>query len=70
MKGVVKFFDGIRGYGFITESETSKDYFVHVSDTLDRIKKGDTVDFEIIMGKRGEKAVKVKKEKKDGTQER
>ena len=31
MTGTVKFFNGSKGYGFITNDETSEDVFVHVS---------------------------------------
>jgi len=31
-KGVVKFFNEEKGYGFLVENETGKDVFVHVSD--------------------------------------
>ncbi|MDA9968055.1 cold shock domain-containing protein, partial [Salibacteraceae bacterium] len=30
-KGTVKFFNETKGFGFITETGTDKEYFVHVS---------------------------------------
>ena len=35
MTGTVKFFNGSKGYGFITNDETSEDVFVHVSASSD-----------------------------------
>ncbi|MDB0042775.1 cold shock domain-containing protein, partial [Flavobacteriaceae bacterium] len=31
MTGTVKFFNGSKGFGFITNDETSEDIFVHVT---------------------------------------
>lgn len=63
MEGKVKFFNEQKGYGFITETETSKDYFVHASDCLDNLKKDDVVLFDLKEGKKGLKAVDVKRKK-------
>lgn len=50
MKGTVKFFDGIKGWGFITD-ETEKDVFVHYSSIQMKGRKSlnqnDIVEFEI-----------------------
>jgi len=45
MTGTVKFFNGSKGYGFITNDETSEDVFVHVS-ALDglTLQEGDKVE--------------------------
>lgn len=63
MEGRVKFFSDVKGYGFITETETGKDYFVHASDSLDNLKKDDIVVFELKEGQKGPKAVNVKRKK-------
>ena len=34
MTGTVKFFNGAKGYGFITNDETSEDIFVHVTSWM------------------------------------
>ena len=34
--GKVKFFNGSKGFGFITDDETGKEYFVHASGLIDR----------------------------------
>ncbi len=57
--GTVKFFNEAKGYGFITEDNSKKEYFVHVSGLVDEIREGDTVEFELAEGKKGLNAVKV-----------
>jgi cold shock CspA family protein len=59
-KGVVSFFNQSKGYGFIKDSETEESVFVHVNNLLDEVKEGDTVSFEVEMGKKGPAAVNVK----------
>jgi len=59
-KGTVKFFNATKGFGFIIEDDSEKDYFVHVSGLIDEIKEGDVVEFELEEGKRGMNAVNVK----------
>jgi len=61
MQGTVKFYNESKGYGFITDDESKKDYFVHSSGLRDRIQNNDKVSFEIGEGKRGPMAVDVKK---------
>lgn len=50
MKGTVKFFDGVKGWGFITD-ETGNDVFVHYSsiqmDGRKSLNQNDVVEFEI-----------------------
>ena len=59
-KGTVKFFNDSKGFGFIIEEESKKEYFVHVSGLIDEIKEGDNVEFELKEGKKGLNAVNVK----------
>lgn len=59
-KGTVKFFNGAKGFGFISEEETGKEYFVHVTGLIDEIQEGDNVEFELKEGKKGLNAVNVK----------
>jgi len=59
-KGTVKFFNRSKGYGFITEDETNKEHFVHVSGLIDEINEGDVVEFELKKKKKGLNAVNVK----------
>ncbi len=59
-KGTVKFFNDSKGFGFIVDSETEKEYFVHVSGLIDEIRENDEVTFELAEGRKGLNAVNVK----------
>jgi cold shock protein len=61
-KGKVKFFNETRGFGFIQETDSKKEYFVHSSGLNDSISENDEVTFELKEGRRGLNAVNVKKE--------
>lgn len=63
MEGKVKFFNELKGFGFIT-GDDEKDYFVHQTGLGDgvRLKDEDRVTFDVEQGDRGLKAVNVKKE--------
>ena len=58
--GTVKFFNETKGFGFIKEDESGKEYFVHVTGLSDKIRENDTVTFDIQEGKKGLNAVTVK----------
>ncbi|HLP55976.1 MAG TPA: cold shock domain-containing protein [Fluviicola sp.] len=60
-KGTVKFFNETKGFGFIKEDESNKEYFVHVSGLVDQVKENDEVTFELEEGRKGLMAVGVKK---------
>ncbi len=60
-KGTVKFFNELKGFGFIKDDESEKEYFVHASGLIDKIKEGDSVSFELQEGKKGLNAVNVKR---------
>ena len=59
--GTVKFFNDSKGFGFIKDDASDKEYFVHVSGLKDEIKENDKVTFEVEMGHKGPNAVSVKK---------
>ena len=58
--GKVKFFNDSKGFGFIKDSSSEKEYFVHVSGVVDQIRENDEVTFELQDGKKGLNAVNVK----------
>jgi len=61
--GKIKFYNEQKGYGFIIEDGTTNEYFVHATGLLNKIKKDDQVEFELVDSKRGQKAVSVKRVK-------
>ncbi len=63
MKGKVKFFNDVKGFGFIA-GEDGKEYFVHSTGLAsgNSLLEGDSVSFEVEQGDKGPKAVKVSKE--------
>ena len=60
-EGKVKFFNESRGFGFIKDSESENEYFVHVSGLVDNIQEDDEVKFELKEGRKGLNAVNVKR---------
>ncbi len=58
--GTVKFFNSTKGFGFIVDSSTKEEIFVHVSGLVDEIREGDTVTFDTARGKKGMNAVNVR----------
>jgi len=61
MNGNVKFFNRMKGFGFIA-AEDGKEYFVHQSDIGEGIElnENDAVTFDIEEGDKGPKAANVK----------
>jgi CspA family cold shock protein len=67
MKGKVKFFNEVKGFGFII-SDSGKDFFVHQTGLQDQnatLNENDSVTFDVEEGDRGPKAVNVKLESKE-----
>ena len=60
-KGTVKFFNESKGFGFIKDEDSPKEYFVHSSGLRDNIAENDEVTFDLEMGKKGLNAVNVKR---------
>ena len=63
--GKVKWFNGKKGYGFITEDKTNKDIFLHVSaleqSKLRILKEDQKIKFDIEKEQDKLKAINVKK---------
>ncbi len=60
MNGTVKFFNGTKGYGFITNDETGKDIFVHATALNGtELREGDKVEYIEEEGRKGIVAGKV-----------
>ena len=59
-KGIVKFFNDSKGFGFIKDAESNQEYFVHISGLVDEIRENDEVTYELQEGKKGLNAVNVK----------
>ncbi len=58
--GTVKFFNELKGFGFIKDSETEKEYFVHATGLVDKVREADEVTYELQEGKKGLNAVNVR----------
>lgn len=59
--GTVKFFNESKGFGFIVDSSSNEEIFVHVSGLVDEIREGDKVTFDTQTGRKGLNAVNVKR---------
>lgn len=63
--GVVKWFNNVKGYGFITVDGRETDVFVHYSaiqaNGYKTLNEGDRVQFTIEQGQKGEEARQVSK---------
>lgn len=62
-RGTVKWFDGEKGYGFITPEDGGKDLFVHFSNITGSgfrtLEEGQAVQFEVGEGRKGPEATDV-----------
>ena len=59
-KGIVKFFNETKGFGFIKMSSYDKEVFVHVTGLKEEIRENDEVVFDLQEGKKGLNAVNVR----------
>jgi len=58
--GTVKFYNDSKGFGFIKDANSGKEYYVHSSGLKESIKENDKVLFDLEQGKKGLNAVNVK----------
>ncbi|WP_321308934.1 cold-shock protein [Marinifilum fragile] len=58
-EGTVKFYNNLKGFGFITPNDSSEDIFVHSSGLIDEIRENDKVKYETEQGRKGLNAVNV-----------
>jgi CspA family cold shock protein len=62
--GTVKWFNGEKGYGFITPDDGSKDLFVHFSAIqaagFKSLKENDKVQFEVEQSPKGPRAANIR----------
>ncbi len=58
--GTIKWFNPVKGYGFIRPEDGSKDVFVHISAVeragLSTLNEGQKVSFELTAGRNGKMA--------------
>ena len=59
-KGIVKFFNDTKGFGFIKDTDSESEYFVHISGLVDEVNQDDEVTFDLQEGRKGLNAVNVK----------
>lgn len=59
-RGIVKFFNKSKGFGFIKVEDTDEEIFFHVSGIIEEVQDNDEVVFEITEGRRGMNAINVK----------
>jgi len=60
-KGTVKFFNNAKGFGFIKDAESEKEYFVHSNGLKESIRENDEVTFDLEEGRKGLNAVNVRR---------
>lgn len=60
--GTVKFFNESKGFGFIVDDATNNEIFVHITGLNGAtIREKDRVEFDVVEGKKGLNAIKVRK---------
>jgi cold shock CspA family protein len=60
MQGIVKFYNEAKGYGFIKDLNSQKEYFVHLNNVIDKIGEKSKVSFETQRSPKGEYAINVR----------
>ena len=69
MKGIVKWFNNSKGFGFVVPEGTTDDVFAHFSqikmDGYKTLKTNQEVEFELVEGDKGKQAHNISLVKKD-----
>lgn len=60
-KGTVKFYNSTKGFGFIKDAESTKEYYVNAEGLKENINEKDEVTFDLEEGEKGLNAVNVKR---------
>ena len=58
--GTVKFFNDSKGFGFIKDTNSSKEFYVNSAGLKDSVRENDEVTFDLVEGNKGLNAVNVK----------
>ena len=65
IKGKIKWFNSVKGYGFIAREDNEKDVFVHSTAARAanvELNEGDTLTFDIEEGQKGPSAINLQKD--------
>lgn len=62
-EGIISLYFDEKGYGFITEAQTSETIFLHVNKMKETLKEKDKVVYEIEQTQKGYAAINVRKQK-------
>ncbi|MCO6159561.1 cold-shock protein [Asaia lannensis NBRC 102526] len=63
MRGIVKWYNATKGFGFITPENGGKDIFIHASalerSGLSGLNEGQAVDVKVVQGQKGPEAADI-----------
>jgi CspA family cold shock protein len=64
LTGKVKFYNAVKGYGFIIEDNGTKERFFHITNVTSKeaLKENDLVIFTLLEDQRGIRAINVEKQ--------
>lgn len=60
-KGTVKFYNELKGFGFIKDADSDKEYYLNAAGLKGSIKENDQVTFDLEEGRKGLNAINVRK---------
>lgn len=59
-EGTVKFFNNLKGFGFISQNDSKSEIFVHTTGLIDQIRDNDQVSYDVEESPKGLNAINVK----------